>query len=91
MRNIFNAYQQAKVALAAAKGDKTLAELSSEHEAHPSQITTWKTTLETRAHTLFGTHGASKEQLRIADLERLVGQRDLEIAWMKKKFPHTEP
>jgi transposase len=33
---------KAKVALAVIKGDKTLAELSSEFDVHPNQITQWK-------------------------------------------------
>jgi len=33
---------RAKVALAAAKGDKTIAELAGQYEVHPNQITKWK-------------------------------------------------
>jgi hypothetical protein len=34
-----NAAFKAKIALAAAKGDKTIAEVASEYEVHPNQIT----------------------------------------------------
>jgi transposase len=38
---------KAKVALAAIKGDRTLAELAEQFDVHPNQITTWKAQLET--------------------------------------------
>jgi transposase-like protein len=36
---------KAKVALAAVKGDKTLAELAQQFDVHPNQITQWKAQL----------------------------------------------
>ena len=36
---------KAKVALAAIKGDKTLAELAQQFDVHPNQITTWRNQL----------------------------------------------
>jgi len=84
MRTLLNPHQKAKIALAAVKETKTFAELASEHQVHPSQISEWKQTLEKEAHMLFGTNGKSKEEERIAKLEQMIGQREAEIDWLKK-------
>ncbi len=45
---------KAKVALAAVKGEKTLAELAQQYDVHPNQITTWKNQLLDGAAGVFG-------------------------------------
>ncbi len=40
---------KAKVAIAAVKGDQTLASLAERDDVHPNQITQWKTELMLRA------------------------------------------
>ena len=37
---------KAKVAIAAIKGDRTLAQLAEQFDVHPNQITSWKAQLE---------------------------------------------
>jgi transposase-like protein len=45
---------KAKVALAAIKGEKTLAELAEQFDIHPNQITQWKSQLQECAAGVFG-------------------------------------
>ena len=48
---------KAKVALAAIKGDRTLAQLAEQFDVHPNQITSWKAQLEGGAADVFGSGG----------------------------------
>ena len=45
---------KAKVAIAAIKGDRTLAQLAEQFDVHPNQITTWKDQLLEGAAEVFG-------------------------------------
>jgi transposase len=50
---------KAKVALAALKREKTLAELAQQYDLHPNQITTWRAHLVEAASGLFGSAAAN--------------------------------
>ncbi len=62
---------KAKVALAAIKGEKTLAELAQLHDVHPNQITAWKAQLIEAAAGIFGFRSSDKEAAPTADLKSL--------------------
>ena len=52
-RNHLPAFK-AKVALAALKGDKTLAELAEEFDVHPNQVNQWRRQMLDNAASVFG-------------------------------------
>ena len=52
-RRVFGGEFRAKVALAAVKGDKTLAQLADQFEVHPNQVSVWRKELIERAAELF--------------------------------------
>ena len=89
MRKKFPDEFKAKVALAALKGDKTIAELAAEFEVHASQINTWKAMIKDRLADLFSTPSGGAEKMKeqkelIEQLYKSVGRMQVENDWLKK-------
>ena len=77
-RRNHNGQFKAKVALAALRGDKILAELAEQFGVHPTQITQWKSQLLERAAEVFGERGCAPQPVDVKGLHAKIGQLTLE-------------
>ena len=79
---------KAKVALAAIRGDKTVAELASLYKVHPNQITTWKRQAQDHLAAAFDckrTKSVKADEKLKEALYCQIGQLKVELDWLKKK------
>lgn len=82
-----------EVALAAAKGTKTLSELASEYQLHPSQISAWKRDFLESGPNVFSSRRARQEReqaAREAELYEQIGRLKMELEWLKKKVTRID-
>jgi transposase-like protein len=77
---------KAKVALEAVRERKTMSELASQFDVHPSQIQEWKGVLLKRAVEVFaGPSPARRQEAEEAELYEQIGRLKMELEWVKKK------
>ena len=80
-RRNHSAVLKAKVALAAIKGDRTLAQLAEQFDVHPNQVTTWKAQLEGGAADVFAAGGgraSAEPAVDVKSLHAKIGELTLE-------------
>ena len=84
-RRRFTAEFKARVVLEVISGAKTAAEICREHNLKPQLLSDWKAHFLAQAPSVFasGRHPEEGEE-RILELERLLGQKTLELEVAKK-------
>ncbi len=91
MKKTYSAKQKAALALAAIKGEK-VNDLASHYQINPNLIHKWKKIVEEQLEQIFSDkrqkENLSKDRL-IEELYKSIGQREVEINWLKKKL-HLE-
>ena len=89
MKKTFSPEQKTAVVLAALKGEQSINQISAAFEVHPTQIAVWKKQAMEGMREIFSDKrkkaNQSQEKL-LAELYKVIGQRDMELTWLKKKL-----
>lgn len=83
-RRRFTAEFKARVARAALRENKALAQLASEFDVHPNQITEWKRQALDALPEVFSKKREHHQQALVDRLYRQIGELQVDVNWMKK-------
>lgn len=85
--------EKAKIVLTVLRGDKTVNEIAAQYSVHPNLITRWKQTATDGMSELFEDKRRKidqdkyrEQEQQIERLQKMVGQREMELDWLKKKL-----
>jgi putative transposase len=90
-RSRYSAELKAKVALEAIRGQKTVNEIASQYDVHPSQVGTWKKQALESLPEVFSNGKAKsheEEQAKLDALYQQIGQLQVELSFLKKRTGH---
>lgn len=82
-----------KVAIEAIKGEKTISELASHYEIHPSQIRQWKQHFMENADSIFSHKKdprLKEQEVLIEELYKKIGEKEIELEFLKKKYKQMQ-
>lgn len=73
------------------QGDKTVGQVAKAYGVHPNTASAWKRTLLEKGPEVFAQDSTVAEyERRIAELERLLGKKEVEIALLKNFLGRTK-
>ena len=88
IRRKFSAEFKGKVALAAIREDRTLAELAGQYQVHPHQVTAWKRqalAVLPEAFSRKRDQDEARQRELLDELYGQIGRLKVELDWVKKK------
>lgn len=81
-----------QVVLEVLRGSKTMGQVARAYGVHPITITNWKKEFMQKGSEIFGRQGSiADNEKRIGELERLIGQKEIEIALLKNFLAGSSP
>lgn len=87
-RRQFSAKFKFQVAVEALKEQKTVNEIASAYEVHPTQVKEWKKQLQQEGTMVFNERASKAQQVQAeveANLYEEIGRLKMEVDWLKKK------
>ena len=69
---------------------KSVAEVARANEVHPTQLSKWSGEVRQNPTQAFTRQKGTAEDVRVAELERMVGQQAMEISLLKKALARLE-
>lgn len=87
MKKQFTPKEKAAIALEAIKEIKTPSQIAGEYGVHPVSVGTWRKQLIENSSKVFSEKNERDDQQKTIDeLYRIIGQREAELSWLKKKL-----
>ena len=91
MRKQYSAAFKAKVVQELLKEEKTLAQIASEYEVHPTQLKKWRAVALEGLASLFEKHESTAalqaaHDQQLSDLYAEIGKLTTQVNWLKKKL-----
>jgi transposase-like protein len=91
MRKQYSAVFKARVVQELFKEEKTLAQIASEYEVHPTQLKNWRAQALEGLPRLFEKHDTTAElkaayESQLTDLYAEIGKLTTQVTWLKKKY-----
>jgi len=92
-QKLYTPEQKAKIALEAIREEKTLSQISGEHDMHVNNVINWKKEVLENLPSIFNRSNQEKvvkqelreKEAQIEELYKEIGRLTTEVNWMKKK------
>ena len=86
----FTSQTKFKAALDLLQGKRSATEIARTYQVHPNSLLLWKDTVLRRGHELFEAISPAEQHAKqIAELEQLLGRKEVELALLKNFLGRT--